>query len=384
MTERLKHLLHAETDHLPVPPPAAGEVLASGHRLVRRKRIGLAVGAVGVAGVMVAAVAIGSSLQAPGPDGRQVTHRIDPATAAYLADGAWARGSTIHVGDATATIQGKVKALYYTSVGVVVRSGNSPWTDSSGPSEYGVIGPDGKVRSLGLDLGDRVPATDPSQPYLAYAEAAGSAWVVKVVDVRTGQQVSRTAVDGAFTWGGWEAPPVALDGDTVYVGTDGRTQAVNWRTGALLPDRPWLGESRMPEVAGGHVVVSKQKVEDYAHPEMDLGVLDAATGDQLVARHLTAWGYLALSPDGRYAKLAIEDDPTGDLPAGFDVYDVATGQKQHFGGNPWDYGWTPDGNLLRVDADSQAVCSPTTGTCDSRPVEPGKGELKIAGNSYES
>lgn len=382
MTERLKDLMHAETDGLHVPPAPAGAVLASGHRLVRRRRIGLAAASVGVVGVLVTGAALGSQLgSAPQRHDRAT---VDPATAAYLHDGAWARGSTVHVGDATTTIEGKVKALYYTSAGVVVRSGDNPWTDDSGPSEYGLVGPDGRVRSLGLDLGDRVPGTDPGQPYLAYADGPGPDWHVKVVDARTGEQVGDVVVPGRFTWGGWEAPPVALDGDTVYVGTDGQVQAVDWRTGEVAAPRDWLGTSQMPEVAGGHLADSVRQGDSLREPHVRLSVLDAETGASLVSQEVDGWAFLSLSPDGRYAKLTIEDDPSGDLPAGFDVYDVATGEATHFAGQSWDYGWTPDGHLLRVDEDSEAVCSPTTGTCDDRPVEPGKGELKIAGNSYES
>src|SRR3954471_6059916 len=38
-----------------------------------------------------------------------------------------------------------------------------------------------------------------------------------VTDLDTGAELSRTVIDGRFTWGGWEAPPVALDGDLVWV-----------------------------------------------------------------------------------------------------------------------------------------------------------------------
>ncbi|MCW2842879.1 MAG: hypothetical protein JWN22_795 [Nocardioides sp.] len=57
---------------------------------------------------------------------------------------------------------------------------------------------------------------------------------------------------GSFTWGGWSGPPVALSGDTVYVGADDVTRTVDWRTGEI-------GETDTvppgyPDVAGGRTL----------------------------------------------------------------------------------------------------------------------------------
>ena len=381
MTDRLATLMHEETDTLPVPPAPAAEILTHGHRLVRRRRYGIAAGSVGA---VAAAALVAAALLPAGGGGNGAERVIDPATAAYLSHGAWAEGSTIHVGDATTTVDGKVKSLYYTSAGVVVRSGNVAWTDSSGPSEYGVVDPDGHVRSLDLDLGDRVPGTDPTEPYLAYADGSGSTWHVHVVDVRTGEEVGDVVVAGAFTWGGWEAPPVGLSGDTVYVGLDKAAPAVNWRTGQVTPTSPLL-RSRMPEVAGGRTVAGDLHWNADSTISGSINVTDVATGKVLLERTMSVWGYYRLSPDGRYAMLALEEDPSGAaLPSGFDVYDVDTGASTHFSGNTWDYGWTPEGNLLRFGKDTLSVCDASTGSCHDSPISRGAGELRIAGNSYES
>lgn len=381
MTERLTALMHEETDTLRIPPAPAGDILTTGHRLVRRRRYGIAAASIGA----VAATALVAAALVPGGGGGHGAERmVDPATAAYLAHGAWAEGSTLHVGSATTTIDGMVKSLYYTSDGVVVRSGNVPWTDSSGPSEYGVIDPDGHVRSLDLDLGDRVPGTDPAEPYLAYADGSGSTWHVHVVDVRTGEEVGDAVVAGAFTWGGWEAPPVGLSGDTVYVGLDDATPAVDWRTGQVTPTTHLL-PSRMPEVSGGRTVAGDLHWTDNGTITGSINVTDVATGAVHLEREMSVWGYYRLSPDGRYAMLAIEEDPSGaELPSGFDVYDVATGSSTHFDGNTWDYGWTPDGNLLRFGKSTLSVCNASTGACQDSPITRGDGVLRIAGNSYES
>ena len=92
---------------------------------------------------------------------------------------------------------------------------------------------DGTVDRLSLTLGEVVPSTDPLQPYLAYADAASGKVQVVVVDVTTGAEAARVDVPGVSDWGGWEAPPVALDGEDVFVGSQSGTLVVNWRTGEV-------------------------------------------------------------------------------------------------------------------------------------------------------
>ena len=62
-----------------------------------------------------------------------------------------------------------------------------------------------------------MPSTDPGQPYLAYADAGAARSQVVVLDVSTDAEVARVDVPGVPDWGGWEAPPVALDGEDVFV-----------------------------------------------------------------------------------------------------------------------------------------------------------------------
>jgi hypothetical protein len=378
VTERLSTLLHEEAAGLDVPAPAHLAVLARGRRLRRRRRA-----TSGVAGLaLLALVGSGAVLGVRALD-HDGTRTVEPAGPAYLHGGAFAVGSTIHFGDRgdhVADVEGRVKALYYTSAGVLVRTGTDAFTDSAGPSHYDLVTPDGEVSTLDLDLGDRVPATDPDQPYLAYAQKDGSGWAVVVRDVRTDAERSRTHLDGAFTWGGWEAPPVSLSGDSVYVGLDDGAPAVDWRTGevttAALP-----GRSSAPTVAGGHTVVADRR---------EVRVIDVATGDILLSVPNRHFPYVDLSPDGRYAKVVLQDDPAeierpylGEQD-GFLVQDLATGERATVESPAFSEGWTPDGHLLRVGRRSVTTCAPMSGQCETTTGELGGGRIKLGGLSYES
>jgi len=373
VTERLSTLLHDEADHLAVPAPSTPGILAAGRRLRRRRRTFQAVGAGALAAVVASGVLTAAALTHE--DGQHDGKGVDPATAAYLDHGAFATGETVHLGDGgNVDVGEKVKVLYYTSAGLLVRSGTTPWTDDPGPSHYSLVAPDGTLSRLDLDLGDRVPATDPDQPVVAYADAAGPGrWDVVVRDVSTGEELSRTTVDGAFTWGGWEAPPVELDGDLVYVGLDDETVAVDWRAGEV--NSTTLSASSFPEVAGGYVVRSDKRSVD---------VVDLGSGDVVYSTAADGYPYITLSPDGRFAKVVRQDEREEE---GFAVVDLRTGEVATIDRAPWDFGWTPAGNLISVDLKARELttCAPTTGACSSDPVSgPVGGELKLAGLAYES
>lgn len=96
-------------------------------------------------------------------------------------------------------------------------------------------------------------------------------------------------VVGAFTWGGWDAPPVALSGHRVYVGLDEATVAVDWRTGeASSTDLPG---SRYPDInADRSLQIENASVQ----------VLDATTGEVLLDLPRVGDRFASLSPDGKY------------------------------------------------------------------------------------
>lgn len=381
MTERLQQLLHDGAEGLVIPPAPAAAVVAAGRRRRAQTRwaaaVAIAASAVLVAGVGVAAVG--------GPDPDRGRADDLSASQAYAGEGAFAVGRTVYFGTSgehRVTLENDVRALYLTSSGVVVRSGRTPWTDGGGPSDYGLVEPDGSSRSLGVQLGDVSPSADASQPYLAWASGRGEEWTVHVLDVRTSEEVT-ARVNGAFTWGGWEAPPVSLDGDTVYVGLDDATAAVRWRTGDS-ETATGLRPSYAPDVRNG-LSAYGPPIDRRYRATGPAQVVDASSGEVVLEVDAGPDAYLSLSPDGRYVKVSDQGlDPGGETQETFEVVDVRSGESTTVDGRSWEYGWTPDGGLVRVTRQEASICSPGGRECRVVAQDLGPGEIKIGGNSYEA
>lgn len=376
MTERLSALLHAEADDLAVPTPPSGTVLAAGRRLRRRRTTSALAGV-----AALALVAGGTAVVLGGSDrDRAVDPAGAPAPAAADLGAVFSIGATVYLdgGARTATIDDtSVKSFYYTSAGLVVRQGDNPGSDGGGPQRFSLVQNDGTITPISVETEETVHATDPTQPYLAYARTRGGTVEVVVHDVSTDEEVAAVPVPGASA----SFLPVALSGDLVYLGAEGQDFVIDWTTGEVT--QPGIVRG-YPVVAGGHAAVATEPGEAL--------VLDAATGETLLSVETGDYGYLTLSPDGRFAKL----DPQ-DQVSGFDVYDVATGKRVQLPGAPYDYGWTADGDLFRLQGGMLSTCEATTGSCTrSEPdlVEPPTsasgssedvgGELKLGGVTYES
>ncbi len=391
MTEtHLSTLLHESATDLTIPDAPTGAIVASAHRARRRRRTTLA------GGLALATVAIVGT-------GFAVTHigTGSPALAAASApsDDGWAvaQGSTIHLGTgASAKVPGQVKAMYYTSAGTLVRVGKSPYTDAP-DSNYWLVKPDGSTIDFSLSLGDRKPGTDPTLPYLAYAQKAGDAthWEVVLRDVRTGRVATTVGITGSFTWGGWNAPPVALSGDYVYVGMDRATVEVDWRTGAVR-DATGLSPARMPKVAGGH---------ELTNNDTDAVVKDAHTGSTLLnvpginkkirngvttSESIDAGLWPQLSADGRYLLLTpmamcYEDKPCVYEKPQTSAYDVTSGKPFPVTLKYGEFGWTPTGRMLEVSNQVVQSCEVSTDECVATKVRlDGSGPIRISGNDNES
>lgn len=354
MTERLSVLLHDEAQALPVPPPPSELLLARGRRERRRRTALTGLAAAAAFAVVGGSVALATSWTR-GPDA------IDPATPpaigpAYSVDG------TVHLGtdDVTAKVRGTVHSFHYTSAGVLVRSNaRGGASDGSGPETLTLVRPDGSATELGTVPEGVGPATDPNQPYYALAEAQGPGFVAVVRDVTTGDQVGRAPLpDLPASY--WDVPPLALSGDTVYAGFRDSTAAVDWRT----------GETRAAEAMGGGIPEVSGSRTSAGYGDVSR-VLDVATGEVLLEKRIKGYGWFDLSPDGRYALLAVEEGPGGPPPPGVDIYDVATGSKTTVEGHASDWGWTSDGRLFSVDIERDTVttCEPATGDCQEREVE---------------
>jgi hypothetical protein len=375
MVERVSTLLHHEADDLAVPLAPLEAILHRGRRMRRRRRV--AEGAAVFVTVGVVAAVLGTLLHNSATSGVQQRFASAPAGAAYSRYGAFAAGSTVFVGNHQVTFPEKVKALYYTSEGILVRMGKVAQTDSSGPSHYTLVHADGSTKVIDLKMGDRVAGTDPDSPNVAYAEPNGDRWDFVVVSLVTGDEVARTTVSGAFTWGGWEAPPVDLSGTQMWALFDAGWMEYDWSTGKTRT---------VPGTAGATFEAAHGRYAEEDPPEWR--VRDFTTGDVLRTLRpkqpeFGGW----LSPDGRFARIfddaAAVNGVAPKTPVRFVTVD--TGKTVSLPGGVA-YGWTPDGHTLSVDPknDQLTVCDPGTGACDQIHLEIGSGTLKLGGLSYES
>lgn len=373
--QELRTLLRDAADTLPIPAPTADGALRAGRRLRRRRRTGVLGG---IAAVTLAALAGGYAVLPHGGG----TVALDAATAPAGTEWAVAQGGTVHLGSgAVAHVPGQVKAMYYTSAGMLVRVGATPDTDAP-DSNYWLAHADGSVSDFRLALGDRVPGTDPALPYLAYAKAGSDAdhWTVVLRDVRTGDVATSIPITGAFTWGGWVAPPVSLSGDHVYVGVDDALLDVHWRTGEV--ERTSVS-THMPEVRSGRDIVPVRAGETRA--------VDLPSGRALHSFDTGTHEWPQLSTDGSHvllAPIAICTEKEGCSYRGKQarIYDFDTGAQTaaprlRYGA----FGWTAAGRLLVVDGTTVKSCDPDTLACQTTPVRLSPGApIRVSGNDNES
>jgi hypothetical protein len=368
MTDRLATLMRDEVEALDIPAPRATEILDTGRRLRRRRAWTQRAGAVGLAAAVVTAGAFAVR-------GEGHSDKVAPATSPDTPQIAYAAGNTVYLGDGTtkATMPEFAQTLYYTSAGILVRTNKDGASDGGAPFHFELVREDGTTTKLGVTLGEVTPSVDASEPFLAWATMSGGKIQVVVHDVSTDRDVATVDVPGTFDWGGWEGPPVALSGDEVYVGTNGKAQVVNWRTGASAPSDAVPG-STFPDVHGGHAVV--QGIDSTL-------VIDASTGKTLVDISAgSGGGFVQLSPDGQFAMVSAGIGPSKETT---DIYDVATGSKVQVPHSGW--GWTYDSDqVFRVQGSTLETCSTTTGECQSSSVPSvGKDEqVRYAGFAYES
>ena len=366
MTERLNQLLHAEADRLEVPPVAADAALSRGRGLRRRRTfatVGTAAAALAVVGGIMLVVTNGDDDRA-----------VEPATAPVANVPVFGSGSTVHLGDRTATVPDTIHSLHYTSDGVLVRSNpNDGASDGSGPESLTLVRYNGSTVDLGTIPEGVGPATDPNQPIYVLAEARDDGFVAVVRDAGTGDTLDEVPLpDEPPSY--WGVTPLALDGGTVYAGYESQTAAVDIATGESHIVEGTGGG--IPDVLGGRIIAAEGTT---------ISVLDAATGEVIRAFEVghDAWG--TLSPDGRYLGVSTFDDET--FASKFTVYDVATGELVDLGplANAQEVGWTAAGDAFAVAKGTLTTCDLDTGDCTTSDV-PIKGNtfVRLGGRTYES
>ena len=89
----------------------------------------------------------------------------DPAGAAdaFQDQGAFAVGRDLHIGPNRFAWKEAIKAIYYTSAGVVVRSGENDDPDEGG-SNYTLVTLTGEPSDIDVGLDDQVPASSSTHP----------------------------------------------------------------------------------------------------------------------------------------------------------------------------------------------------------------------------
>ena len=351
---------------------------------VSRRRV-LARALVGAAVLAVVATGLIITLDGGSPASAAQERFVKAAAVpAYSTYGAFSAGNTVYIGNHQVTFDEKIKAMYYTSEGVLVRMGKVAYTDAAGPSHYTLIRPDGSHTSIDLKMGDRVPATDPESPDVAYAEPTGDHWSYVVINLVTGKEVARTEVTGKFTWGGWEAPPVTMAGHRMWGLFDAGWVEYDWQTGEtrLVP-----GTRNLPLEAAHGLFADYQDVG-----RTNWLIKDFVTGEVIRTIPMKRENNGAtFSPNGQYMRLrgssGAEDEQGNivELPGPSSFMTLATGKVVAIPGRN-DYGWTPGGNALVVDPknDRLTVCNPGNGKCDRVDLKIGSGTIKLGGLPYES
>jgi hypothetical protein len=371
MTERLSQLLHDEATGLDLPAPDPHRILSDGRRLRRRRRVTAGLAAAAVVAVLAGAGV--AAIQAGGAD------RGEPAPAGDVPSPVvYGVGSRIALDDDVATVPDTVHSLHYTSEGVLVRSNpRGGASDGSGPESLTLVRWDGSTTDLGTIPEGVGPATDPEEPVYVLAEARGDGFAAVVRDAETGEQVEEVPLPD-LPPSYWEVPPLALDGNTLYVGYKKSTAAVDLGTGEHRIVDGMAGG--LPEVQGHHAFTRAGR--------SGLTVLDTITGEDVLRVETEEYAWGTLSPDGRYLRIESEGALEGGTfvePDSIDVYDVVKGTSVEIAGDPYGWGWTPGGELFRIAAGTVTTCDPGTGECAEAPAPlPGKGEVRVGGRLYES
>ena len=107
-------------------------------------------------------------------------------------------GRDLYIGDQHVRWDSDIRAMYYTSQGVVVRG-----------SGYALVRADGRVTPIDVDIPDRVPGFEPDSTRFAYATEAVGGWDVVVHDAHDDAELARVRVQGE-AYGGWQAPQTTL------------------------------------------------------------------------------------------------------------------------------------------------------------------------------
>ena len=129
-----------------------------------------------------------------------------PALSSYNSEGAYAIGNELVLGDNRFDWPEPIKALHYTSAGVVIQSGDNPDRDEGG-SAYALVTPTGEWSTIDVTLDDQIVGFETTSTHFAYAEPAGDGFDLVVHDAASDEELARTSIDLGTTTIAWRAPP---------------------------------------------------------------------------------------------------------------------------------------------------------------------------------
>ncbi|QBR93960.1 hypothetical protein [Nocardioides euryhalodurans] len=354
MTERLSQLLHEEATHLASPVPDPAPLAHAGRRLRRRRQVttGVAVAA------SVVVVAGGSVLLGLGDRGDREVQPVDVDRDAIV----WGYGDTVHLDDVTASVPGTLLTLNHTSVGVLAVSTTAD-AELAGPGRLTLVRYDGTTEDLGeLEAGAH-PATDPGRDVYVLAETRGPGRAVIVRDAQTGEvreELEVPGLDGA-------RPPMALDGDTLYVRAQPRRMlTVDLVSGEVAPA---IRATYYSDATRDRVVTGDRRT---------FRVVDVGTGEELMSVPTAGTLLQAeLSPDARFLRVVRAGESRGvgyEYAASrtLEAWEVASGQPidVDLGDASADSGgWTLSGDLYTLTDTGVVRCDVPEGTCEETRIE---------------
>lgn len=367
----LRMLLRDAADEVSVPRLPTDQLHLRTRSIRRRRRTGL----VAAAAALVLACGIGTYAVSGtvGDDSSNIAK-----TEAGPRGWAVAEGGTVHFGDGTVvTYGGTVNDLRYTSVGLLARS-------TQANARLSLITTAG-VEPLDLgDVSDRLIGTDPDSPYVAWTVKDGDGWLVRVMDLGKGEKVTDVPVSGKYTWAAWKTPPVAIDGDHVYVGLDDRTLDVEWPTGEVSRSKGLPGGLTTDVVNGRGVTATDRGTTQQ--------VVDVATGKVLVsvrsADFPQALASLRLAPDGVHAlaspyRMCDEHDVCRYETESTTMFDLDRGTTTTVALGD-ELGWTPEGQVIRVNGTKVEICDELGRGCTPAPFKLKEGASALSGSMRQS
>jgi hypothetical protein len=351
----LRTLLRDAADEVSVPRLATDELHRRTRTVRRHRRARWGAGAATLA--MVGALGTYALSGTLGGD--------EPHIAAAEGDPrgwAVAEGGSVHFGDGSVvTYGGIVNDLRYTSVGLLARS-----TQSN--ARLSLITTAG-VQPLDLgDVSGRLIGTDPDSPYIAWTVDVGDGWVVRVFDLGTGKNVAAVPISGKYTWAGWETPPVAIDGEHAYVALDDRTLDVEWGTGKVSTSKGLPG-GYTTEVINGRAVTQDADGTTKSVVEVSTGeVLLTVDGSDAAHEPVS----LMLSPDGNHAatapfRMCDQSNYCRYEDPGVSIHDLEQGTQTTVDLGE-QFGWTPEGELIRATDTKVEICDDVGQGCADTPI----------------